>query len=137
MVLDTNVIISALRSSQGASYEILMRLGQNSFQPCVTVSLMMEYESVSMRLIEKTSLTEDNIGDILDYLCATARRCKVHFLWRPTLKDPDDDMVLEAAVASGAKIIVTHNVRDFKGAETLGVRVLKPAAFLSIIRRKK
>jgi len=137
VVLDTNVVVAALRSDQGASYQILMLLGGNEIKMCLTVSLAMEYEAAAMRLIGKTALARRDIGDVLDYLCSQANRHKVHFLWRPFLSDPDDDMVLEAAVASGAKHIVTHNTRDFAGVEKFGIRVLKPGAFLTAVRRRK
>ena len=114
-----------------------MLLGSNEFKLCLTVSLAMEYEAATMRLVRETPLTRGDIGDILDYLCSQANRHQVHFLWRPFLSDPDDDMVLEAAVASGAKYIVTHNTRDFAGAEKFGIRVLKPGAFLNAVRRRK
>jgi len=137
VVLDTNVIVAALRSNQGASYQILMMLGHDLFEVCVTVSLAMEYEAVAMRLVGETPLTKRDIGNILDYICSEARRSKVHFLWRPFLSDADDDMVLEAAVACGARYIVTHNIRDFAGVESFGIRALTPGAFLSVVRRKR
>jgi len=125
-----------MRSDQGASYQILMLLGGNVFEMCLTVSLAMEYEAATIRLVRETPLTRRDIGDVLDYLCSQGNRHKVHFLWRPFLNDPDDDMVLEAAVASGAKYIVTHNTRDFAGVEKFGIRVLKPGVFLKAVRRR-
>jgi len=71
----------------------------------------------------------------LRYLASTAHLQDVHFLWRPFLRDPDDDMVLECAVASGSTFIVTHNVRDFARAESLRVQAITPADFLSRLRR--
>ncbi len=61
----------------------------------------------------------------------------VHFLWRPFLRDPDDDMVLECAVAAGSQFIVTHNVKDFKRALELKVRAVTPSEFLTLLRRKQ
>ena len=137
VVLDTNIVVAALRSDQGASYQLLMLLDSNAFALCLTVSLTMEYEAAAMRLVGKTPLTRRDIADVLDYLCSQANRHKVHFLWRPFLSDPADDMVLEAAVASGAKYIVTHNTRDFAGVEKFGIQVLKPGVFLNEVRRRK
>ena len=137
VVLDTNVVVAALRSDQGASYQILMMLGGGSFEVCLTVSLTVEYEAAATRLVGETPLTRRDIGDVLDYVCSEAHRHKVHFLWRPFLSDADDDMVLEAAVASGARYIVTHNTRDFAGIESFGIRALTPGAFLSAVRRRK
>jgi predicted nucleic acid-binding protein len=66
----------------------------------------------------------------LDYLCLVGRPCQTYYLWRPTLRDPDDDMVLEVAVAAGCEYIVTHNVRDFAEAKSFGVGVTTPREFL-------
>ena len=111
-------------------------LGGDRFEICLTVPLCVEYEAATMRLVGETPLTIRDIGDVLDYLCSQANRCKVNYLWRPFLGDPDDDMVLEAAVAAGAKYIVTHNTRDFAGVEEFGIRVCKPKAFLNTVRRR-
>lgn len=70
----------------------------------------------------------------LRYLASLAHLQDVYFLWRPYLRDPDDDMVLECAVASGSRFIVTHNVKDFRRAENLNVQVMTPAAFLKMLR---
>jgi predicted nucleic acid-binding protein len=72
--------------------------------------------------------------DFLRYLVSVAHLQEVHFLWRPFLRDPDDDMVLECAVASGSRLIVTHNVKDFQRAPELGVQAIKPADFLKLLR---
>ncbi len=70
----------------------------------------------------------------LRYLASLAHLQDVYFLWRPYLRDPDDDMVLECAVASGSRFIVTHNVKDFRRAENLNVKAITPASFLNILR---
>ena len=64
-------------------------------------------------------------------------RQEVFFLWRPQLKDPGDDFVLEIAVAANCDAIVTHNLRDFAASSHLGVRALSPAQFLTVIGSAK
>jgi len=133
IVVDTNVLVSALRSRRGASYRLLMLLGRSEFEINISVPLLLEYEDATKRIAREVGLTYVDIDDILDYVCGMARRRKVHFLWRPFLKDPQDDHVLELAVESGSDFIVTHNIRDFSGSEQFGVRVVTPKEFLRII----
>ena len=75
-------------------------------------------------------LSNSDIKAFLGYLTSRAERLKIHFLWRPYLKDPNDDMVLEVAVAGGVEFIVTHNTKDFAGSERFGVRAITPGWFL-------
>ena len=82
-------------------------------------------------------MDEQDVLDLVDYMCDVAIPQEIFFLWRPFLKDPNDDLVLELAVAGGCDGIVTHNVRDFTGAEHFGVRVWTPADFLHEIRGTK
>lgn len=129
VVLDTNVLVAALLSRNGASYEILRRVGlESGIQPCVSVPLVLEYESVLRR---KFGIEDERIAPILDYLCAVGDRREIHFLWRPFLRDPGDEMVLELAVEARASMIVTHNIRDFERVEErFGIRVLGPGELL-------
>ena len=73
---------------------------------------------------------------LVDFLCRIGCRHDLHFLWRPTLRDPRDEFILELAVASASQAVVTHNVRDFRGAEMFGVRIVTPAAFLRLIEEE-
>ena len=130
VVIDTNVIISALRSQYGASYKLLMLLEQANFESNLSVPLLLEYEDVSKRQAEELELSEKTIDDILDYLCTVAKRWKIYYLWRPFLKDPKDDMVLELAVASRCEAIITYNKRDFLGIEQFGLRLMNPQELL-------
>jgi putative PIN family toxin of toxin-antitoxin system len=136
IVLDTNVLVAALRSSKGASHKLLLELGGANVDFCISVALALEYEAVVKRPASGSRLTNAEKDDVLDYLCAESVRQKIYFLWRPTLKDPADDMVLEVAVASGAEAIVTFNKKDFGAAGTFGVKVLSPKEFLSSLRGK-
>ena len=132
VVLDTNVLVAALRSRQGASYALLARVGTDDagFELHLSVPLLFEYEDVLRRQATATGLTQADIGDVLDYLCAVAHHRRIFFLWRPVLRDPRDDMVLELAVEARVDYLVTFNTRDFAGAERFGVKVITPRELL-------
>lgn len=134
-MIDTNVLVAALRSRRGDSYALLSSVGSGRFEHVVTVPLVMEYESVLLRP-GVVPIPPTAAQDVIDYLCATGIRQDVHFLWRPKLPDPRDDMVLEAAVNAGCDAIVTHNLRDFAVAAGLGVGVVTPAQFLNVVKEK-
>ncbi|MCP5415456.1 MAG: putative toxin-antitoxin system toxin component, PIN family [Chromatiaceae bacterium] len=131
VVIDTNVLVSALRSKLGASHKLLILLPNGAYQPNISVPLFVEYESVVKREGMLNGLSEVDIDAILDYLLSKSSIRKVFYLWRPTLKDPKDDLVLEVAVESQSKYIITFNKRDFKGAEKFGIKVVTPQEFMS------
>ncbi len=132
-VLDTNVLIAALRSRNGASFELLRRVGQGGWRLHVSTALLLEYEEIARR--EATALWSEpeRVEAILDFIAASAIEHSISFRWRPHLSDPDDDFVLELAVAAGARYIVTHNLRNFAAGQSLGVLALPPAAFLRLL----
>lgn len=130
VVIDTNVLISALMSKQGASYKLLMSLADNKFIPNVSVPLFLEYESVTKRDGVITALNFKEIDSILDYILSNSRVRKVFYLWRPYLKGPKDDLVLELAVESQSEYIITFNKKDFKGSEKFGIRAVTPQEFM-------
>jgi len=134
VVLDTNVIVSALRSRRGASNRVLSEIGTGRFVHAVSVALAFEYESAVLRPETGVRLARPLIDDVLDYVCSTAERQRIYFLWRPVLPDPSDDLVLEVAVHAGCTMIVTFNARDFRGAERFGIRVVTPGAFLRLLQ---
>ena len=136
VVLDTNVLFAALYSNAGSSYKVLMLLKSGELIPCLSVPLLLEYEATLLNHLSQLSQTEEEIRDIMDYLCAVSVRQTVFYLWRPFLTDPKDDMVLELAVASQAEFIITHNKRHFAGVECFGVQAITPAEFLNTMRRK-
>ena len=131
--MDTNVLVSALRSRLGASFRLLSLIDSGKFSLCVSVPLVLEYEAATKRHAKTIGLTYTDIDNILDYLCLVAEHHRVYYLWRPTLKDPNDDMVLELAVSCRAEAIVTYNRGDFKGVEQFGIRILSPKDFLKQI----
>ena len=129
VVLDTNVLVAGLISRDGASFELLRRVGVDSgIQPSLSVPLVFEYEAALRR---KLGSDDTRIAAILDYLCLVGERRDIYFLWRPFLRDPGDEMVLEVAVGAAVSMIVTHNVRDFADVENqFGIRVVTPGAVL-------
>lgn len=137
VVLDTNVLVSALRSQRGASHAVLRRVGTGQFEICLSVALLLEYESVLKRPSIGITLSRATVDDILDYLAKVGQPQDIHFLWRPTLPDAADDHVLELAVAGGCDTIITFNRRDFRGAERFGVEIASPATFLLDLRSEE
>lgn len=133
VVLDTNVLVAAIRSRQGASFQVLRRVGTGAFDVVVSVPLVVEYESALLRHAGPDALDRDDVLAIVDYVCAVARRQPIFYLWRPLLTDPADDMVAEAAVAGGCHGVVTHNWRHFAGIQRFGLQVWGPGAFLEVI----
>ena len=136
VVLDSSVLVAGFRSRRGASFRMLELLRDGRFQIAMSVALALEYEAVLVRHAHELDLSRREATDLVDFLCDIGRRHEMHFLWRPTLRDPHDEFVLELAVASACQAIVTHNVRDFRGAGAFGVRVVTPAAFLRLIEEE-
>ena len=134
IVIDTNVVIAALRSKRGASNKLLSLVGTKRFEVHDSVALILEYEEVLQRQRNELGLSEEEISLFIDSLCAMAYHHQIYFLWRPYLKDVDDDLVLELAVSANCEYILTHNVRDFKGSERFGIQAITPKEFLQMIR---
>ncbi len=128
--MDTNVVVAGLRSNRGASFKLLSLVGTDAFDIAVSVPLVLEYEAAVLRALPATNLTDSDVDDLLDYLCSVGIAQTIHYLWRPSLRDPNDDHLLELAVAGACESIVTFNRRDFAGAEKFDVRVEAPAEFL-------
>jgi len=133
VVLDTSVLVAGLRGQLGASNRVLFAVAEKRCVPLVTTALFLEYESVLLRA-EQQLATGMNSVDVEGFLAAfasAAEPVELNFLWRPQLRDPADEMILEAAVNGRAAAVVTHNVDDFRPATTqFGVRTLTPAEFL-------
>lgn len=130
VVLDTNVLIAALRSRNGASFKVLSLVGTGSFETVVSVPLVVEYEYAATKTAKQVGLDLPAIGSILDYVCKVSLHQDIFFLWRPILRDPSDDMVLEVAVASSADGIVTFNKKDFDKADSFDLSIWTPKEFL-------
>lgn len=131
IVIDTNILISALRSNLGASYKLVSLIPSDSFSINVSVPLVVEYEDVLKRPELLPHLTSEDIDAFIDYIVSVSLHREIHYLWRPFLKDPNDDMLVELAVASEADAIVTYNKKDFKGVEeAFGIKILDAREFL-------
>lgn len=137
VVLDTNVLIAGLRSRRGASFELFGRLAEGAFEVSVSVPLVLEYEAVARRQARELGLTYADVDAVLDFICSRARHSTIFYLWRPFLRDPRDDMVLEVAVEAQCRHIVTLNTRDFAGVERFGIRLLTPGEFLALLEEEK
>jgi predicted nucleic acid-binding protein len=135
--LDSNVLVSGLRSRRGASFQLLNLVGTERLTTVVTVPLVVEYEHALLDPTHGLPYEAEEIRRFIDYFCGVSERRKVHFLWRPLLPDASDDMVLEAAVAGRCRYIVTFNVKDFAGVERFGIRALPPMDFLRILGEKR
>lgn len=131
VVIDTNIFISALKNDTGASFYLLSLVGKNEFESNMSVPLIMEYESVAHRFLSQLNLTVSDLNDILDYLCSASNLHKINYLWRPFLKDPKDDLVLELAVKARSRYIITFNKKDFINTSEFGITAVTPWEFLT------
>ena len=131
VVLDSSVLVAGFRSQRGASFQVLSLLRDKRFEIALSVPLALEYEAVLLRHADELGLSRGDAVGLVDYLCKVAHKQQIHFLWRPSLKDPGDEFVLELAVAAGCAAIVTHNRQDFRGAVDTGIPAIAPAEFLT------
>jgi putative PIN family toxin of toxin-antitoxin system len=137
VVLDTDVVVAALRSPTGASAELLRMARHKRFTPVVSVPLVLEYEAVVTRPehLAASGLSAEDAMAVLDVLVGHSEWTRVYYLYRPWLKDPGDEMVLEAAENSAARAIVTFNKRDFAAIpEYLRLQLWLPREALEKLR---
>lgn len=135
---DTDVIVASLRSRSGASNALMHELRAGQIEAVASVPMMLEYEEVLMRPEQRqaTGMSVQDVNVFLDTLALLITPVEPYFLWRPMLPDPDDEMVLDAAVSGGAEAIVTFNVQDFLPVSTLfNVQILTPAEALRRLRK--
>ena len=124
--------ILILGQSKEHTYEVRNLLDNRKFEIeiALSVALALEYEDAALRA---TLVRAEALYKILGFLCSSAHRQKIFYLWRPYLPDPKDEMVLELAVAARASHIVTYNLRDFRGAERFGIQVVRPEDYLDLL----
>ena len=145
-VFDTNVLVAAFTSNRGASFALLDQVMDARFVLLASPALWLEYEAVLKRpeIRKMHQLTLQDIDDALNALCFHVAPVTAHFLWRPQLRDPNDEMVLEAAINGMATHLVTFNMRDFElpvqrhqkaRAKRMGPRACTPSDFLKILEK--
>ena len=139
IVLDTDVLVAALRSDRGASRQLLISALDGKIEVLVSVPLVVEYEAVLTRPehLQASGLTVVEVNEVLDALVKVSVPVLLRFLWRPRLKDPADEMVLETAVNGSADRLATFNVRHLAvAAREFGIRVLRPRDLWKEIQRQ-
>ena len=135
-MLDTNILVAGLRNRTGASFQIIDWIVQGKITPVVTVPMVLEYEEVLKRPGIVPNLSARDVDTFLDYFVSKSEGHRVHYLWRPFLPDPDDDMLVEAALTSRANLIVTGNLGDLRPAATLGIQVMTAGEFARMLRSR-
>ena len=136
-VLDTNVLIAALRSRTGASFALLQKVGADErLELCLSTALLLEYEALIARFRADIALSDAAIEGLLDYLSSVATTPTIYFRWRPTLSDPNDDFLLDLAVAAQCHFVVTFNTRDLLEATKFGVEIITPAQLLRRLEKE-
>lgn len=133
IVIDTNILISALLSRRGAAFKLISLVGKGYYDYVLSVPLVIEYEDVLKRENSKIVLSLESINNVLDRLCFHAELREIFYLWRPYLNDPKDDLVLELAVESNCDSIITYNLKDFKNIDKFGLEAITPKVFLQQI----
>jgi predicted nucleic acid-binding protein len=128
VALDTDVLVAAVRSRLGASRAWLRAILRGEATLLLSVPLALQYEAVLTRPehLAASGASLEQIAALLDALCAVCAPVEISFLWRPVLRNADDEMVLEAAANGRADRLLTFNERDFAGADRFGVTVERP-----------
>src|SRR4029078_8027049 len=133
IVIDTNVIVAGVRSQRGWAYQLLCGLGQEGFDFCISVPLLCEYEEILKRDADAMHLSLEDADTIIDFLCNYGRRTLIYFNVKFESRDPDDQKVVDLAVAASAGVIVTYNKRHFAGLDSFGIVAFTPREFLTQI----
>jgi putative PIN family toxin of toxin-antitoxin system len=136
VVLDTNVLYSGLKSRNSAAFSLLSLLPERVFTFCISVPLVLEYEMVLRKYAPELNLEEQEVQEVLNVLCALGEETRIFYLWRPFMKDPFDDHVVELALASRSRYIITFNIKDFAGIEKLGIEAITPGHFLEKLEQQ-
>jgi putative PIN family toxin of toxin-antitoxin system len=138
IVIDTDVVAAAMRSPRGASAELLRRIDGGKAVMLLTVALALEYEAICTLAEHRlaSGLSASDAALYVDGLIALGEPVRAFFRWRPQLRDPGDELVLEAAVNGQADAIVTFNESHLREArKSFGIEVIRPAEALRRIKK--
>lgn len=133
-VMDTNVLVAAFRSRQGASFEIFRRLRLGEWTAVLSNHLLFEYEELLKRQALLLGLRLEDVDELLNAICARGEQYLLSHGWQPILIDPDDEPLVQLAIESDAFRIVSHNIRHLRPAAQLGVELLRPREFVDKLR---
>jgi predicted nucleic acid-binding protein len=128
--MDTNVLVAAFRSRNGASFELVRRLRFGRWTAVLSNHLLFEYEEILKREAVTLRLNMSDVDQILNAVSARGEEWTLSHSWHPILSDPDDEPLVQLAAESGCRLITTHNIRHLAPASHLKIEVLKPAEFL-------
>ena len=138
IVLDTNIVVAGLRSPNGASAALIEKALRREFVIVLSVALALEYEAACCEPQHRiaSGLSEAQVRVVVTALCSVAEPAVPWFLWRPQLRDPADEMVLETAINGRADALVTFNRKDY-GQTPLrfGIELLSPQDALRRVRK--
>lgn len=132
-MVDTNVLVGALISASGLNRSVLRACFEGRVQPIIGETLFHEYEDVLGRgtMFQKSPLSATERIRFFEAFLSVCEWTQVYYLWRPNLRDEGDNHLIELAVAGAACMIVTNNVRDFRGSELrfASIQVVEPGNF--------
>jgi len=137
IVLDTSVVVAGLRTRLGAGNAVLRLIATRKIRALATPPLFLEYEDVLKRPEHRLAhgLTPEQVDEFLAEFAALVEPVDVHFQWRPQTRDPNDEMILEAAINGQADAVVTYNVADFAEAhQRFGIAVMAPGDLLKKVK---
>ncbi len=133
IIIDTNVIVSGLHSSLGASFKLLSILNDKKIQLTLSNSVIFEYEEVLKRKKDFIHLSIQEIDSIIDDICSLASEQNIYFIWRPLTVDPDDDLFVDLAIAANVDYLIIYNISNFQNVKKLGIKIVTPKEFLKEI----
>ncbi len=134
VILDTNVVVAAIRSRHGASAALLRLLSGGEFSIAISAPLVFEYEEVLVRELVPAFVSLEGVDQLIRLVCMVGEKHEPERKFRPALPDPDDDFIVELAAAAGIEYIVTHNVQDFRNSGLSGINAITPSRFLHLLK---